>query len=363
MDLEAEGFVPARPLRFRPTGCFVRLQGTGAEAWLPVEHMEPRTEAATAAIRELMRGLPGGRLRVRETGEGEVSMLSERAAKAKAAEIDARRRMIEEGIALLRESYDSRKWLSGRVSAVQPTGAYVSVVEGKDALVPLAEMPEKFLTGAGEGKGGEPGAEGARREDSKVNLQVGQSVQFRVVRYAWQSDAFYASMLSYEESVARRNAARGMPPGPGPRSTPAAVRASSIDPSVLRDPAASSSRDRARSIDAPKDSQRWANKGFSIVNSSAADELNAWLRQSTEDKKLTGKAGKAGVKSSDRKFIVNVVRGMNSKVVGQITLPMKASDKEVKDAALSLVTKEGELKAGQDHKGVAIAKNIINVKV
>jgi len=53
---------------------------------------------------------------------------------------------------------------------------------------------------------------------------------------------------------------------------------------------------------------------------------------------------------------------MNSKVIGQITVTSKETEKEIKDAALELVRKEGELKAGQDHKGILISKNIINVK-
>jgi len=118
----------------------------------------------------------------------------------------------------------------------------------------------------------------------------------------------------------------------------------------------------------PEVSKRLAQRGFAFVPNSAADELNAWLRKSIEDKQGKGKkkgvpeAAAGGPVASDKKYIVNAVRGMNSKVVGQVTLPAKATDKEIKDAAVALIIKEGELKAGQDHKGVTFMKNIINVK-
>lgn len=354
-DAEDDDFVSARPTRFRPTGCFVRLD-SGSEAWLPVEYMEPRTEAATAAIRERVRALPGGRVRVREISEGEVSMLTAEASVARATEIDVRRRMMEEGIAVLRESYDPKKWVSGPISAVQATGAYVSVVEGKDAFIPIAEIPEDRVMSGGGSK------DNTINGGTRIDLHVGEVVQFRVVRHSWQTDSFSASMLSYEESVARYRANRGLPPANGPRSAPAAARSTSIGLLGARGPDAASSHDRSRSQDMTKHTERWAHKGFSVVESSTADELNAWLRTNTEERKAKSSGGKAGPKVSEKKYIVSVVRGMTSKVLGQITMPTRASEKEVKDAAVQLVSKSGELKAGQEHKGVTIAKNIITVK-
>ena len=69
-------FVRGRLLRSRPMGCFLRLSG-GREAFLPVEHMLPRTEANTNAVRAAAeKAATKGGLRVREIGGGRVSMLS-----------------------------------------------------------------------------------------------------------------------------------------------------------------------------------------------------------------------------------------------------------------------------------------------
>ncbi|CAE8651192.1 unnamed protein product [Polarella glacialis] len=65
---EDEKFLQARPTRIRPTGCFVKLPG-GIEAFLPVEHMMPRTEASSTAVRErvqVKKGAGESRLLVRE---------------------------------------------------------------------------------------------------------------------------------------------------------------------------------------------------------------------------------------------------------------------------------------------------------
>ncbi|CAE8623779.1 unnamed protein product [Polarella glacialis] len=65
---EDEKFLQGRPTRIRPTGCFVKLPG-GIEAFLPVEHMMPRTEASSTAVRErvqVKKGAGESRLLVRE---------------------------------------------------------------------------------------------------------------------------------------------------------------------------------------------------------------------------------------------------------------------------------------------------------
>jgi len=230
----------------------------------------------------------------------------------------------------------------------------VSVVEGKDAFVPLGEMPEKIV-------------ESAAGEDdltSRPTLQVGQAVEFRVVRHSWQTDSFLASMLSYEESVARNRAARGQ--SSGPRSVPPAARHAPVEPSSRLESAAGSSRERPRAA-SPEISRpppkHLVQKGFSFVNSAAASELNAWLKASTQDSRNRSSSSKAGPKVNEKKYIINVVRGMNAKVIGQLTFPTRASEKEVKDAAVDLAIQDGQMKAGQDHKGVTIAKNIITVKL
>merc|ERR1712187_168928 len=97
---------------------------------------------------------------------------------------------------------NSKNWISGKVSAVQNTGAYVGIVEGKDAFVPLGEMPKSCVTQE-DVAADEAGGKG------RPGLTVAQKVEVRIVRYNWQTDSFLASMLPYEESVARRRVARG----------------------------------------------------------------------------------------------------------------------------------------------------------
>merc|ERR1719253_1026090 len=99
---------------------------------------------------------------------------------------------MNEGIAVLRESFDPKKWRKGSVSAVQANGLHVSVIPGKDAFIPVSEMPTKFTDANEDGEG-----------KRKPSLEVGRTVDFRVIRHSWQTDSFVASMLSHEESVAR----------------------------------------------------------------------------------------------------------------------------------------------------------------
>jgi len=92
--------------------------------------------------------------------------------------------------------------------------------------------------------------------------------------------------------------------------------------------------------------------------------LNTWLQQSLlESKAAKTKLKMAAGAKTEKTYIVNIVRGMNGKVIGQLDMPTRASEQEVKNAAVEMVLKAGELKAGQDHKGVLIAKNIITVKL
>jgi len=342
-----EGFVPARPARFRPTGCFVKLRG-GHESFLPVEHIEPRTAATTSAIRERMRSIE--QLMVREVDEETVSMLSEADAKKRAGELQARHSLMEEGIAVLRGNYDPRKWMSGSISAVQGNGVYVSVVEGKDAFVPVAEMPESAISASTSADDDRP----------KPNVQPGQAVQFRVIRHSWQTDSFVASMLSYEESVAKRRGGTL----DGPRSAPSAAASLRTGPAEPEQSATRSSERQAASPELSKTAKRFADKGFTVLDTSTASELNTWLQQSLlESKAAKTKLKMAAGAKTEKTYIVNIVRGMNGKVIGQLDMPTRASEQEVKNAAVEMVLKAGELKAGQDHKGVLIAKNIITVKL
>eukprot|EP00927_Polykrikos_kofoidii_P014666 TRINITY_DN1646_c0_g1_i2.p1 TRINITY_DN1646_c0_g1~~TRINITY_DN1646_c0_g1_i2.p1 ORF type:complete len:690 (+),score=127.58 TRINITY_DN1646_c0_g1_i2:547-2616(+) len=353
-----DGFVLARPARFRPSGCFVRLQGTGPESFLPVEHIEPYTKATTTSIRERVQAA-GGRLLIRDIGDNLVTMLSESDLAKRGKELEARRRHIEEGIAVLRDSFDTKKWLSGGVSAVQDGGAYVSVIEGKDAFVPINEIPDCHLVhdrvDVDENESAKPPN---RSGSARPGLQLGQLVEFRVLRYSWQTDSFVASMLSYDESVAKRRAAQKSQEPPKSRSLQVTAgdtgeRSPQLVASPPKDPPR---QDKALA--------RLAAKGFSVLDDSSAKQLNDWIRQNAEAKRAQAKGGssKAGPKSTDRKFIVSVAKGMNVKVIGQLTMPSKASEKELKDAAVELASKEGELKSGGDHKGVTVFKNTVTVK-
>jgi len=353
---EDEKFLQARPTRIRPTGCFVKLPG-GIEAFLPVEHMMPRTEASSTAVRErvqVKKGAGESRLLVRDIGDGFVSMLSANDAAARGQELEARRRKIEDGITYLRDNWDPEKWMTGIVSLIREDGVYVGVVEGKDALIPIKEMPEQLI-----------GSDTSDIKDGKEAVQkpllkIGQEIRFRVIRHNLQSDNFTASMLSSEESLGRSRSSRGRPSDSRETTTrkePRQRRASEED-----------EIDRAPSPDRSEGSKVWADKGFSVVNSSAADELNAWLRSKIEEKKGGGKKSAAPstavpVKASEKTYVVNVSSGMNTKVLGNVMMDAKGTDKELKQLAIDLVTKEGLIKSGQTHKGVTITKNIVTVKV
>jgi len=274
-----------------------------------------------------------------------VTMLAEYECKAKANQMEARRRLMDEGIAVLRQSFDPKKLLKGSVSAVQANGVYVSIIAGKDAFVPIAEMPKRFTSKDEDSEG-----------KAKPSLEAGRMVEFRVIRYTWQTDSFLASMLSYEESVARSNSARA---DRGARSAPAAINV------AYANDAAGSSHERLDTqppLELSNTAKKLTEKGFSVVDSSTASDLNAWLAESTAAQKNKASNSKVLVKN-EKAFIVNIVRGMAGKVVGQLTLPTRFGEKEIKEAAIELVSKSGEIKAGQDHKGVTIAKNIITVKL
>lgn len=318
--LEEGTFLMAKPVRFRPGGCFVRLPG-GQEAFLPVEHFSPSTEASTNAVRQAVNKLSrDGKLRVREIGSDQVSMLKAHEEALRGQELDARRRKMEEGIEKLRENYNPNKVMVGFVSSVQKNGIFVSVIDGLDALIPLKELPSKFLEEDG--------------EVQKPTLAVGQAVQFRIIRYSWQSDGFVATMMPAERSRSGAGADRGRP---------------RQEEEVERPP----------SPDRSEGAKVWASKGYSVVSSEAALELNQWLRSKMEDKK-SKKGSKAVVKSTVT-YLVSIARGMNTKAVGSLDLEKNVSEKEVKQAAVELLQKDGHLKAGEQHKGVTITKNIINV--
>ncbi|CAE7039292.1 FAP100 [Symbiodinium sp. CCMP2592] len=325
IKLEQDGnFFLAKPTRFRPQGCFLRLQG-GQEAFLPVEHITPHADASTNGVRSIVtQSSKGGRLRVREIGAGRVSMLTPNEEALRCKELEARRRNMEEKIEQLRESYNPAKWIIGFVSAVQPNAVYVSVIDGQDARIPLKDLPEKFLMPAEDGSG-----------EAKPILEIGQAVQFRLVRYSWGSESFAASMLPVAERQQRTRE----------RDRPTELEA-----------------ERPPSPDRSEGAKAWAAKGYSVVTHEAAVELNGWIRSSIEEKKST-KGSKALVKTSNKTYLVSVVRGMNTKAVGSIDVEKNVSDKEVKQAAVDLLFKQSLLKAGEQHKGIVIAKNIISIKL
>eukprot|EP00929_Paragymnodinium_shiwhaense_P104644 TRINITY_DN6922_c0_g1_i1.p1 TRINITY_DN6922_c0_g1~~TRINITY_DN6922_c0_g1_i1.p1 ORF type:complete len:1242 (+),score=362.33 TRINITY_DN6922_c0_g1_i1:111-3836(+) len=374
---ERDGFVPARPTRFRPTGVYVRLQGTGAERFLPVEHMQPHTEASISAIREHVRKA-GGRLSLRELDEENATMFSKRDLKAKGDDILARKRLMEQAIADLRETWDSKRWITGRVSAVQANGVFINIVAGKDALLPIAEIPDSALQaativpdiGALESENKEQ--EGQER---RPKLVLDQRIEVRIVRHNWTADTFLVSMLTYDESVARRKAAKGEEPrdkaAEDDSKKEKKEKAQRKKPDIYQVPEdrefefALVSKDRI-----PKKSylQRLSDKGFSIINDEAAEKLNSYLRQKAEEKngskpKGAAKAAAAAPQIVEKNYVVNVARGMNLKTIGQVTLPGKPEEKELKQAAVKLAQEEGELQAGQQHKGVTLAKNILTIKL
>ncbi|CAE7217795.1 FAP100 [Symbiodinium microadriaticum] len=325
VKLEQDGnFFLAKPTRFRPQGCFLRLQG-GREAFLPVEHITPHADASTNGVRSIVtQSSKGGRLRVREIGAGRVSMLTPNEEALRCKELEARRRNMEEKIEQLRENYNPAKWIIGFVSAVQPNGVYVSVIDGQDARIPLKELPEKFLMPAEDGSG-----------EAKPTLEIGQAVQFRLVRYSWGSESFAASMLPVVERQQRTRE----------RDRPTDFEA-----------------ERPPSPDRSAGAKAWAAKGYSVVTHEAAVELNGWIRSRIEEKKST-KGSKALIKTSNKTYLVSVVRGMNTKAVGSIDVEKNVSDKEVKQAAVDLLFKQSLLKAGEQHKGIVITKNIISIKL
>jgi len=333
-------FFAVRVGSYRASGVVVKVNDS-REYFLPVEHIDPRVEAFTPAIRERIRECTrAGKLMVRDIGNNQVSMLSKEAHVRRTQEIQARRIQMDEGIAVLRTEFDKKRFMHGKVSSVSEKGAYVCVLPGKDAFVSKSELPVGVLPKAG-------------AEDQRPNFKVGQGVQFRIIRYDWDRDTFYASMLDMEESIARAKAARAARGDFGGGATSAPPAAEAI----------------ARPEVAPKSiTKRLVDKGFHVVDAAAAAELNAWLKEQTEEKNNKGNKKKALAKTAEvakeaeKSFIVNVVKGMTSKCVGQLTVGAKAEDKEIKDGALKLVLAEGTLAAGQQHKGVTILKNIITVK-
>ncbi|CAK9065713.1 unnamed protein product [Durusdinium trenchii] len=328
-QLEDGKFIMAKALRYRPTGCFLRLPG-GREGFLPVEHMVPRTEANTNAVRKTVTAAmdASGRLAVRELGAERATMLKRREEVLKSEDLDARRRKMEERIDQLKENYSPNKLMVGFVSSVQKNGIFVSVIDGLDALIPIKELPAKFLVPAESPE--------ASKGQMKPSLEVGQAVQFRLIRYSYQSDGFTASMLPPEN---RTRPARQRPTGGFEEEL---ERPPSPDNSAL--------------------GKAWAAKGYSAVSTEAAAELNEWLRSKMEDKK-SKKGSKSAVKSTQNTYLVSILRGMNTKAVGSIDLEKNISEKEIKQAAVDLLQKQGHLKAGEQHKGVTITKNIINVKL
>eukprot|EP00930_Biecheleria_cincta_P035027 TRINITY_DN2412_c2_g1_i1.p1 TRINITY_DN2412_c2_g1~~TRINITY_DN2412_c2_g1_i1.p1 ORF type:complete len:1289 (-),score=332.26 TRINITY_DN2412_c2_g1_i1:65-3505(-) len=337
---EDSSFVLARPTRFRPTGCYVRMPG-GSEKFLPVEHIEPLTEAATAAIRDRVGSLTGGtvsRLRVRDMGDGLVSMLTANTAAIRCQELEQRRQRMDAAIDHLRENYSPQKWMFGRVSTVRSDGVFVGVIDGLDALLPLKEIPAKHITIDAEGD--KEGGEATQRPA----FEIGQVLKFRVIRHSLQTDRFSVSMLPYEDSWNRSRSSReGAGQRSGQRDDDEFTRAPSPDRSDAAKP--------------------WASKGFSVVSSEAADELNAWMKSKMEAKS-TKKNSKAaqGAASSERTYVVSVARGMNTKAVGNVTVDKTADEKEIKQAVMDVLYKTGQLKSGENHKGMVILKNVINVK-
>jgi len=281
--------------------------------------------------------------------------------------LDARRKLMEEGIALYREAFEPKKWLKGTVSAVQPNGLYVSVIAGKDAFIPVAEMQAKFTVASEEGEG---------KMKPSPSFEPGKAVDFRVIRHSWQTDSFIASMMSYEESVAKKDASRGYDRAErapradrgdrgdsqrGPISAPPAAMSGGTAEQWEQSEAADGSNERlpVQSPELSKAAKKLAAKGYSFVDSSTATELNSWLAASSKDKATGSKV----VVKNEKSFVVTIARGMDTKTIGQLTFAGKPDEKEMKEAAIELCKKEGELKAGKDHKGVTFMKNIITVKL
>merc|ERR1712228_797579 len=98
--------------------------------------------------------------------------------------------------------------------------------------------------------------------------------------------------------------------------------------------------------------ERFAAKGFAVLDEASAQELNDYLKQNSAEKKQKSQSSKAAASKAEKKYVVNFVRGMNEKVIGQLTMANKCSEKEIKDEAIKIAYEQGELKAGQNHKGV-----------
>lgn len=79
-------------------------------------------------------------------------------------------------------------------------------------------------------------------------------MQFRVIRYNWQSDGFTASMQPLQAERTARPTSRG----------------------------AVEEVERAPSLDRSEHARAWTAKGYSVVSQDAADELNEWLKSKTE---------------------------------------------------------------------------------
>ena len=93
----------------------------------------------------------------------------------------------------------------------------------------------------------------------------GQAVQFRVIRYNWQSDNFTASMLPLAERTARPMARGNV------EEVERRRRFELLEWSA-----------RAPSLDRSENARAWTAKGYSMVSQDAANELNEWLKSKTE---------------------------------------------------------------------------------
>eukprot|EP00929_Paragymnodinium_shiwhaense_P104654 TRINITY_DN6925_c0_g2_i3.p1 TRINITY_DN6925_c0_g2~~TRINITY_DN6925_c0_g2_i3.p1 ORF type:complete len:1343 (+),score=341.67 TRINITY_DN6925_c0_g2_i3:90-4118(+) len=303
-----EGFVLARATRFRPTGCYVRLRDNGPELFLSFEHIQPKTPAVTAAIKDVVRGL-GGKLAVRELQSGAATMLTRREIDERSGDLENRRQEVEAGIQKLRENVDPRKWLTGRVSTVQSTGIYVGVAEGKDAFIPTSELTPEYA---------------GSKDSLRPDLEAGETIDFRVIRHVEQSDIFYGSMLSYEESVARRRAAL-----------------------------------QAEGFQATEDAAAAGAHGGSGGASSrqAESRPRSVARRSRSTRRVN-----RGVRSGDRTFVVKIVRDGQELVLGEICVPDSIPDKDLRDEATVLALRAGMMPDNnRGHKGITIGSNIITI--
>jgi len=114
---------------------------------------------------------------------------------------------------------------------------------------------------------------------------VGQPADFRVIRYAWESDSFTASFLTYEESVAKRRVARETADAFRAQEESVASRMATI-----RAKSAEPSRDEPPPVEmkpglGPTMKKRLAEKGFTILDISEASAINARLREQSVEKR------------------------------------------------------------------------------